>query len=1059
MDTSQPGVSDFVLLSEITEESIVENIRKRLENDVVYTFIGNVVVSINPYKQLPIYSPEWATRYKGSNIYEHPPHIYSIAETAYRSLLTHARDQCVLITGESGAGKTEASKIFLGYVAGVVEGGEGVKERLVSANPCLEAFGNAKTARNDNSSRFGKYMDLEFDFRGLPVGGKITTYLLEKSRVVHQSSGERSFHIFYQLLSGGDDDLLSHLSLTRNTSNYAYLCHPAEDFNDAQTFTAIIQAMQEVGVKEETRRFWMEIVAAVLHLGNIRFEEEVLMTEGDEEKVGVEGSRVVGEEALSHVSRLLGITPESLSQVLTHRSVYDQAKKEKITVPLLPGQATKTRDAFAKLLYGRLFSHLVTTLNGCISPGSEAEQRGFSVIGVLDIYGFEVFQSNGFDQFLINYCNEKLQQLFIELTVKSEQEDYEKEGIEWTTIDFFNNETICELIESKNRGIISLLDEECTMPGTPTPLTFLQKLDSNVIKHPHYDSRAKQSRNRSNPALTGSAPQSSQLLPHNAFTLKHYAGDVMYEVDGFLDRNVDALWRDVVLCIAGSEKTGVREMFPEEGDAGVGVAGGKGQKRPDTLATQFKTSMSSLIQNLMSKNPHYIRCIKPNASKRPDVFDQELVRHQCRYLGLRENILVRRAGFCYRAPFTKFLARYKMLGPDRSTDPKGTWPNYRAGDVREGTLKVLQEAAVDESEYRLGKTKVFIRHPDTILRIEMLRNECKTWLATIIRAIWIGSRERQAFLKTRKQVIKLQAYSRRRLHVVQYRKIRKANLIIQKNVRGWIVRRQYNHLRRTLPKYAVLPIQRAWRRHHARVWLGTVADSVRRAGDAWRQVEWPNALKGRLGKSVDELVRLWYRRISAKRYRARLPSDRKWKLTWKATAYDAFQKKASFADSSRQVFQPEHVQVVGNVPGEILSAITCSKIHRSNPSKQVARLLVLTPSHVYTMDKNHIKDKLPLQDIIGVSTSTLNDGIMMIHCPSNAKGDVVVRSDEFCIQFMSRLLLACKDSGKSIKVTVEDRLRTTFSGGKAITVTFARGKSDHVTIKKGKDGWLVTVPS
>ncbi|KAI8818552.1 unconventional myosin-Ia [Fimicolochytrium jonesii] len=1109
MDSSQPGVSDFVLVEEISDAAIVENLRVRFEQDVIYTFIGEVVVSLNPYKNLPIYDAEWVARYKGSNLYEHPPHIYSIAERAYRSLVTQARDQCVLITGESGAGKTEASKIILGYVAGM---GDGVKirDRLVSASPCLEAFGNAKTARNDNSSRFGKYMDLEFDFRGSPIGGKITTYLLEKSRVVNQSGNERSFHIFYQLLAGSSDDLLTRLSLSRTTTDFAYLtAQSPPDLDDAAHYQSVIKSFKDAGVSDSTVGAWLEIVAAVLHLGNVKFEGKTEapasatapatveagenadqpQQNGDAEKektaetVGIERSTVVNEEVLRRVGALLGLDAEKLAQVLTHRSVYDPAKKEKIVLPLGSQQAEKTRDALAKTLYGRLFDHIVSTLNQCISIGSE---KGYNVIGVLDIYGFEVMEHNGFDQFLINYCNEKLQQVFVELTLKSEQEDYQKEGIEWTNISYFDNETICDLIDSKKSGFIALLDEESTFAGEPTAKTFLHKLDTNLVKHPHYESRSKQAsgkRKSSSNLLTASATPSStaaapsKMLAHNEFMLRHYAGDVVYETDGFLDRNVDALWRDVVTTLGESGKSVVREMFPAltgvDGapDGGDVASTSARTKRPETLATQFRSSMGNLIANLMSKNPHYIRCIKPNAEKAANKFDVELVEHQCRYLGLRENILVRRAGFCYRSAFPKFLNRYKLVGTHISVDPRGTWPTY-TGTPREGVQNLLNSALVSGNAYQLGKTKVFIRHPDTILQLEKMRTERKEILATRIKAVWKGSKDRKSLAKEKKKVVKLQAYARRQLEAKRYQKMKASALTIQRHARGYRARKNYKGMKRTLPKYAVVPIQRAWRVHAGRKWLKNVAIVAKEAAEEWKSWEsWP-ALKLKNGKVTRETVQLWARRIHAKRFQAKLTYEDKEKLHWKATAFEHFQKKATFRDVISKPFVLDHLGYTTDPvlkmkwatisPDPIISAITATKLHRHNPGKTAQRILILTATRLYALDPKSsvVKESPTLEEIVGISASLTADGIMILHCPGAEKGDIILRNDEHLIEFLSRLVIAVAARGKAPKVIVDNRLSASFAKGQSIILAFQTGPQlEQVTIKKASDAWHVAVPT
>ncbi|KAF1378741.1 hypothetical protein PFLUV_G00193660 [Perca fluviatilis] len=415
------GVQDFVLLENYNSEAaFIENLRRRFGENLIYTYIGSVLVSVNPYKELEIYSKQQMERYRGVSFYEISPHIYAVSDNTYRAMRTERKDQCILISGESGAGKTEASKKILLYYAVTCPTNDHMAtlgDRLLQSNPVLEAFGNAKTLRNDNSSRFGKYMDVQFDFRGAPVGGHILNYLLEKSRVVHQNHGERNFHIFYQLLDGGDNDLLTTLDLERNPQNYHYLvkgnCPRLSSVSDKNNWKVVMKALSVIGFTEEEVQKLLNIIASVLHLGNTQFGE------------GEEGETYITTETqITNLAKLMGVDGSALGEALTHKKLT--AKGEEMISPLDFEQAVSARDALAKAVYGRTFTWLVEKINQSLALKDEIYHsgKGCSVIGLLDIYGFEVLQHNSFEQFCINYCNEKLQQLFIELTLRSEQEEY-----------------------------------------------------------------------------------------------------------------------------------------------------------------------------------------------------------------------------------------------------------------------------------------------------------------------------------------------------------------------------------------------------------------------------------------------------------------------------------------------------------------------------------------------------------------------------------------------------------------------------------------------------------
>ncbi|XP_042619200.1 unconventional myosin-Ib isoform X2 [Cyprinus carpio] len=792
------GVGDMVLIEPLSEDTFIENLKKRFDHNEIYTYIGSVVISMNPYKSLPIYTAEKVEEYRNRNFYELSPHVYALADEAYRSLREQDKDQCILITGESGAGKTEASKFVMSYVAAVCGKGQEVnkvKEQLLQSNPVLEAFGNAKTVRNDNSSRFGKYMDIEFDFKGDPLGGAISNYLLEKSRVVKQPRGERNFHIFYQLLSGASDDTLKKLKLDRDFSKYNYLSLDSATVNgldDAASFRTVRNAMQIVGFMEDEVQSILELVAAVLKLGNIEFKPESRCNGYDE-------SRVKDKNDLKEMCELLGIEQSVLERAFSFRTV--EAKMEKMSTTLNVAQAYYARDALAKNLYSRLFSWLVNRINESIKAQTKSRKK---VMGVLDIYGFEIFEDNSFEQFIINYCNEKLQQIFIELTLREEQEEYVREGIEWTNIEYFNNAIICDLIENNKNGILAMLDEECLRPGTVTDETFLDKLNTVCAEHQHFESR--QSKN--------SKFLTDHSLPHNCFRIQHYAGKVLYRVEGFVDKNNDLLYRDLSQAMYKANHSLIKILFPEGNPAKVNL------KRPPTAGFQFKASVGTLMKNLLSKNPNYIRCIKPNDKKAAHIFTDSLVCHQVRYLGLMENVRVRRAGYAFRQAYEPCLERYKMLC-------KQTWPHWK-GPARGGVEVLLTDLQVPAEEFAYGRSKIFIRNPRTLFFLEEKRRQCLEDLATLIQKIYRGWKSRTHFLLLKKSQVVVAAWYRRFAQQKKYQNIRSSALVFQSFIRGWKARkllRELKHKKRC--EKAVSTISAYWHGTQARWELRRLKEEAR----------------------------------------------------------------------------------------------------------------------------------------------------------------------------------------------------------------------------------------
>uniref|UniRef100_A0A673ZM56 Osteoclast-stimulating factor 1 n=1 Tax=Salmo trutta TaxID=8032 RepID=A0A673ZM56_SALTR len=686
-------VDDMVLLSKINEDAITDNLKKRYMDDYIFTYIGSVLISVNPFKQLPYFTDREVELYQGAAQYENPPHIYALADNMYRNMMIDCENQCVIISGESGAGKTVAAKYIMGYISKVSGGGpkvQHVKDIILQSNPLLEAFGNAKTVRNNNSSRFGKYFEIQFSRGGEPDGGKISNFLLEKSRVVSQNQGERNFHIYYQLLGGATKEMRENLGVT-TPDYYLYLnqsgTYTVEDVNDKKEFSDTMEAMSVVGLSVDDQDMVLQIVAGILHLGNIAFREE--------------GNYAVveSEDFLAFPAYLLGISQEGLKNKLTSRIMDSKwgGKTESIAVTLNTEQASFTRDALSKALYSRLFDFLVDSINKAIQKDHEEFN-----IGVLDIYGFEIFQKNGFEQFCINFVNEKLQQIFIELTLKAEQEEYVQEGIKWTPIEYFNNKIVCDLIESKLNppGIMSILDDVCaTMhaKGEGADQTLIQKLQAGISSHEHFNSWNK------------------------GFIVHHYAGKVSYDVSGFCERNRDVLFNDIIELMQSSEFAFIKTLFPENLEA-------EKKGRPTTASSKIKKQANNLVQTLMKCTPHYIRCIKPNETKKPRDWEDTRAKHQVEYLGLRENIRVRRAGYAFRRAFAKFLQRYAIL-------TRETWPRW-TGEERKGVLHLLRSVNMDQDQYQLGKTKIFIKAPESLFLLEEMRERKYNGYARAIQKAW-----------------------------------------------------------------------------------------------------------------------------------------------------------------------------------------------------------------------------------------------------------------------------------------------------------------------------------
>ncbi|XP_052004983.1 unconventional myosin-Ib-like isoform X7 [Xyrauchen texanus] len=1065
------GVGDMVLLDPLSEDSFTKNLKNRFEHNEIYTYIGSVVISMNPYKSLPIYTAEKVEEYRNRNFYELSPHIYALADEAYRSLRDQDKDQCILITGESGAGKTEASKFVMSYVAAVCGKGQEVnkvKEQLLQSNPVLEAFGNAKTVRNDNSSRFGKYMDIEFDFKGDPLGGVISNYLLEKSRVVKQPRGERNFHIFYQLLSGASEDTLKKLKLNRDFSKYNYLSLDSATVNgldDAASFRTVRNAMQIVGFMEDEVQSVLELVAAVLKLGNIEFKPESRVNGFDE-------SQVKDKNDLKEMCELLGIDQSVLERAFSFRTL--EAKMEKVSTSLNVAQAYYARDALAKNLYSRLFSWLVNRINESIKAQTKARKK---VMGVLDIYGFEIFEDNSFEQFIINYCNEKLQQIFIELTLREEQEEYVREGIEWTNINYFNNAIICHLIENNKTGILAMLDEECLRPGTVTDETFLDKLSTVYAEHQHFESRL----SKNSKFLT------DHSLPHNCFRIQHYAGKVLYRVEGFVDKNNDLLYRDLSQAMYKANHSLIKLLFPEGNPAKVNL------KRPPTAGFQFRASVGTLMKNLLTKNPNYIRCIKPNDKKAPHIFTESLVCHQARYLGLMENVRVRRAGYAFRQPYQPCLERYKMLC-------KQTWPHWK-GPAREGVEVLLTDLKVPVEEYAYGRSKIFIRNPKTLFFLEEKRRQRLEDLAALIQKIYRGWKCRTQFKLLKKSQVVVAAWYRRYAQQKKYQNIRCSALVVQSFIRGWKARKVLRELKfKKRCEKAVTTISAHWhgtqvRREYRKFFKANAGKKIydftiqkimqkyflgiKKTMPSMSPIDksWPARPYGFLDGTHQELRRMFHL-WRCKKYRSQFTEEKKATYDEKLAASKLFKdKKALYPNSVGQPFKGDYVEMNKNpkyqklnnvVDDKVLLADVVSKINRAN-GKGSPRLFLLTKKNFVLADQKtgQVKASVPLPDLSSISVSTQNDGFFALKLKAGAtsasKGDFLLSSDRL-IEIITKLHRTGAASADriQIKIDISDEFLVQFKQDK-VCVKFIQGapkNGNSVSCKRKNNRLLeVSVPS
>ncbi|XP_010574907.1 PREDICTED: unconventional myosin-VIIa [Haliaeetus leucocephalus] len=783
--TSIHGVEDMIRLGDLNEAGILRNLLIRYREHLIYTYTGSILVAVNPYQLLPIYSPEQIRLYTNKKIGEMPPHIFAIADNCYFNMQRNNKDQCCIISGESGAGKTESTKLILQFLAAISGQHSWIEQQVLEANPILEAFGNAKTIRNDNSSRFGKYIDIHFNKRGAIEGAKIEQYLLEKSRVCRQAQDERNYHVFYCMLRGMTMEQKKKLGLGKAT-DYNYLamgnCTTCDGRDDSKEYANIRSAMKVLMFTDTENWEISKLLAAILHMGNLQYEARTYDN--------LDACEVVQSASLITAASLLEVDPQDVMNCLTSRTIITRG--ETVSTPLSMEQALDVRDAFVKGIYGRLFVWIVEKINAAIyRPPSQELKSVRRSIGLLDIFGFENFTVNSFEQLCINFANENLQQFFVRHVFKLEQEEYNLENINWQHIEFTDNQDALDMIAIKPMNIISLIDEESKFPKG-TDATMLHKLNSQHKLNTNY------------------------IPPKNnyetQFGINHFAGIVYYETKGFLEKNRDTLHGDIIQLVHSSKNKFIKQIF--QADVAMGA---ETRKRSPTLSSQFKRSLELLMRTLSVCQPFFVRCIKPNEYKKPMLFDRELCVRQLRYSGMMETIRIRRAGYPIRYTFVEFVDRYRVLMP-------GVKPAYKQGDLR-GTCQRIAEAVLGkDDDWQIGKTKIFLKdHHDMLLEIE--RDKAITDKVILIQKVVRGFKDRSNFLKVRNSVLMIQRYWRghncrknygamrigflrlqalyrsRKLHK-QYHMARRRIIEFQARCRGYLVRRAFRHR-----LWAVLTVQ------------------------------------------------------------------------------------------------------------------------------------------------------------------------------------------------------------------------------------------------------------
>ncbi|KAK8521766.1 hypothetical protein V6N13_021842 [Hibiscus sabdariffa] len=744
------GVDDMTKLAYLHEPGVLQNLRSRYDMNEIYTYTGNILIAVNPFRKLPhLYDSQMMAQYKGAAFGELSPHPFAVADAAYRLMINEGISQSILVSGESGAGKTESTKLLMQYLAymGGRAAAEGrtVEQKVLESNPVLEAFGNAKTVRNNNSSRFGKFVEIQFDRKGRISGAAVRTYLLERSRVCQVSDPERNYHCFYMLCAAPPEDIQRYKLGNPRTFHYLNQsnCYELDGIDDSKEYIVTRRAMDVVGISSVDQDAIFRVVAAILHLGNIEFSK------GKE----IDSSVPKDEKSWFHLrtaAELLMCDEKLLEDSLCKRIIV--TRDETITKCLDPESAALSRDALAKIVYTRLFDWIVNKINSSIGQDPDSK----FLIGVLDIYGFESFKTNSFEQFCINLTNEKLQQHFNQHVFKMEQEEYTKEEINWSYIEFVDNQDILDLIEKKPGGIIALLDEACMFPRS-THETFAQKLYQTFKNHKRF---------------------SKPKLSRSDFTICHYAGDVTYQTELFLDKNKDYVVAEHQALLTASKCSFVSGLFPPSAQES------SKSSKFSSIGSRFKQQLQALLETLSSTEPHYIRCVKPNNLLKPSIFENKNVLQQLQCGGVMEAIRISCAGYPTKKPFGEFVDRFGLLAPEVLDG---------SSDEVAACKKLLEKVGLQG--YQIGKTKVFLR-AGQMAELDTRRSEVLGRSASIIQRKIRSYLARRSFIMLRRYALQIQSICRGQLARKVYDGLRReaASLRIQRHLHMHLASKTFKEL-------------------------------------------------------------------------------------------------------------------------------------------------------------------------------------------------------------------------------------------------------------------------
>ncbi|DBA02384.1 TPA: hypothetical protein N0F65_007203 [Lagenidium giganteum] len=785
-------------MDNLHQAPLLDLLRRRYLQDRIYTYTGDILISINPYKNIPLlYNfPEIGSIGKLENP---TPHVYSTAHGAYHALRKDGTCQSILVSGESGAGKTEASKYIMRYLANISEigkrapkaektqGSSTVEQCVLQSNPLLEAFGNAKTIRNDNSSRFGKFIKIFYDHAGTICGATTSHFLLEKSRIVGCAEKERNYHIFYQLCAGLSPAEKAALKL-KNAADYYYLNQgntiQCPEINDKKDFKEVVEAMGTVGIDAELQKTIFTLVAVVLHLGNMEFTENAKYE-----------AQCKNPDDVQNLAQLMSVTPTELEFALTKRTMSAGARGSVAEISLSAVEAIKSRNGLAKDIFSKIFDWLVEQINRSTQQLTQAQNAGGfganapKFIGILDIFGFEILQFNSFEQLCINYTNEMLQQQFNQHVFVYEQEVYVEEGIDFSRLEFKDNGPCLDLIDKKPMGILPLLDEQGMLGRRASDENYIQKLHQTHLPQGKVDE--------------ANVYYSKPRFATDQFIIHHYAGQVTYTVTGFLEKNDDSLHNDLISLMHGSQCDFLRQLFPVSPDAGGGPGGASGNpmRKPIrkagnkmtgtmTVGRKFRDQMADLMQELKATTPSFVRCVKPNNLRFPQGWNASLILNQLIYLGVMETVRIRRSGYPVRRLFAEFYQKYEIL------TRKSKISKEKRSKMTDRELCEIILQKLERENWQLGHKKVFMR--DGQLRI--LDNEARKITSEAAVTIQKHARrvmQRRAYLETRRKIIKAQAMVRMHLAKVMFQRMRRRITLLNAVARQFVQRRKYLRLRKS----------------------------------------------------------------------------------------------------------------------------------------------------------------------------------------------------------------------------------------------------------------------